>query len=406
MTFTFNMAETLAIAILVLLVGSAIKKKFPILERFFIPGPVVGGVVFSIILLVGHVTGSFSFAFDGVLKDFLMVAFYSTVGYLASFELLKKGGVGVVLFLLSAVILVVIQDSLGVFLAKIFGLHPYIGLAAGSIPLTGGHGTAGAFGPLLEEAGAGGAFSVAIASATYGLVAGCLIGGPIAKKLMEKHNLIAKKDQTPHQTKREIDNEVFEGDMDTYEEKVSETTIFQAVVFIGLAMGCGAWIPPFVKEHLGFAIPVYLGPMVVAALLRNVMDMAKKKLPLNEISMLGNIALSVFLSMALMSMKLWELAALALPLIAMLLIQTFIMGIFAYFITFNIMGRDYDAAVIACGHCGFGLGATPNAMANMEAFTKANGPSVKAFFVIPLVGSLFIDFFNAVIITFFMNMFR
>lgn len=405
MTFTFNMAETLAIAIVILLVGAAVKKRVPILERFFIPGPVIGGVIFSIILLIGHQTGAFSFAFDGVLKDFLMIAFYTTVGYLASFELLKKGGIGVVLFLLAAIILVVIQNSVGVALAKMFGLHPYIGLAAGSVPLTGGHGTSGAFGPLLEEGGAIGAMSVAMASATFGLVSGCLIGGPIAKKLIERFKLVAKKDEKPQQTKREIDNEVFEGDLDTYEEKVSEDSLFRAVVAIGLAMGCGACIPPFMKS-IGFTIPVYLGPMFVAAIFRNVMDMSKKKLPLNEISMLGNIALSLFLSMALMSMKLWELAALALPLIAILLIQTVIMAIYAYFVTFNIMGRDYDAAVIACGHCGFGMGATPNAMANMEAFTKANGPSVKAFFVIPLVGSLFIDFFNALIITFFMNMFK
>lgn len=405
MTFTFNMAETLAIAIVILLVGAAVKKRVPILERFFIPGPVIGGVIFSIILLIGHETGAFSFAFDGVLKDFLMIAFYTTVGYLASFELLKKGGIGVVLFLLAAIILVVIQNSVGVSLAKIFGLHPYIGLAAGSVPLTGGHGTSGAFGPLMEQGGAVGAMSVAMASATFGLVSGCLIGGPIAKKLIDRFGLVAKKDEKPHQTKREIDNEVFEGDLDVFEEKVSEESLFKAVVAIGLAMGCGAWIPPFAKS-LGVAIPVYLGPMLVAAIFRNIMDMSKKKLPLTEISMLGNIALSIFLAMALMSMKLWELAALALPLIAILLIQTVIMAIYAYFVTFNIMGRDYDAAVIACGHCGFGMGATPNAMANMEAFTKANGPSVKAFFVIPLVGSLFIDFFNAVIITFFMNMFK
>ena len=405
MTFTFNMAETLAIAIVILLVGAAVKKRVPVLERFFIPGPVIGGVIFSIILLVGHETGAFAFTFDGVLKDFLMVAFYTTVGYLASFELLKKGGIGVILFLLAAIILVIIQNSVGVSLAKIFGLHPYIGLAAGSVPLTGGHGTSGAFGPLMEQGGAVGAMSVAMASATFGLVSGCLIGGPIAKRLIDRFGLIAKKDEKPQQTKREIDNEVFEGDLDTYEEKVSEDSLFNAVVAIGLAMGCGAWIPPFAKS-LGVAIPVYLGPMLVAAIFRNVMDMSKKKLPLNEISMLGNIALSVFLAMALMSMKLWELAALALPLIVILLVQTVIMAIYAYFVTFNIMGRDYDAAVIACGHCGFGMGATPNAMANMEAFTKANGPSVKAFFVIPLVGSLFIDFFNAVIITFFMNMFK
>lgn len=402
MTFTFNMAETLAIAIIILLVGAAVKKRVPILERFFIPGPVIGGVIFSIILLIGHVTGTFSFEFDGVLKNFLMIAFYTTVGYLASFELLKKGGIGVILFLISAIILVVIQNSVGVSLAKIFGLHPYIGLAAGSVPLTGGHGTSGAFGPLMEQGGAVGAMSVAMASATFGLVSGCLIGGPIAKKLIEKYKLVAKKDATMDSEKIET----FEGDLQEDKETISEESLFAAVVAIGLAMGCGAWIPGFFAKNLGVTIPVYLGPMLVSAIFRNIMDMSKKKLPLTEISMLGNIALSLFLSMALMSMKLWELAALALPLVVILLVQTFIMGIFAYFVTFNVMGRDYDAAVIACGHCGFGMGATPNAMANMEAFTKANGPSVKAFFVIPLVGSLFIDFFNAVIITFFMNMFK
>lgn len=396
MTLNFNIYETLAIAIVILLVGDFLKKRISVLERFFIPEPVIGGVLFSIILLIGHNTELFNFTFDGTLKTFLMVSFYATVGFLASFELLKKGGVGVALFLVCAIILVAIQDIVGVSLAKMFGLHPFIGLAAGSVPLTGGHGTSGAFGPLLEQAGATGAMSVAMASATFGLVAGCLIGGPIAKKLIEKHTLHGPSEES-------ITNENNKNGV--VEHKITEKSITHAVVAIGLAVGCGVWIPAFSKAH-GLALPIYLGPMIIAAIIRNLMDASKKKLPLKEISLIGNIALALFLAMALMSMKLWQLADLALPLIVILLVQTFLMGIFAYFITFNIMGKDYDAAVIACGHCGFGMGATPNAMANMESFTKANGPSIKAFFVIPLVGSLFIDFFNAFIITTFMNIFK
>lgn len=396
MTFNFNIYETLAIAIVILLVGDFLKKRISVLERFFIPEPVIGGVLFSIILLIGHNTNLFNFTFDGTLKVFLMVSFYATIGFLASFELLKKGGVGVALFLVCAIILVTIQDVVGVSLAKMFGLHPYIGLAAGSVPLTGGHGTSGAFGPILEQAGATGAMSVAMASATFGLVAGCLIGGPIAKKLIEKHKLHGPTEESV------LNENVSNG---VVEHKITEQTLTHAVVAIGLAVGCGVWIPAFSKAH-GLALPIYLGPMIIAAVIRNVMDASKKKLPLKEISAIGNIALALFLAMALMSMKLWQLADLALPLIVILLVQTFIMGIFAYFITFNVMGKDYDAAVIACGHCGFGMGATPNAMANMESFTKANGPSIKAFFVIPLVGSLFIDFFNAFVITSFMNIFK
>lgn len=393
--YTFNMAETLAVAVILLLLGKEIKKRVPVLERFFIPAPVIGGTIFSILMLIGHSTGTFTFNFDGVLKDFLMVIFFTTIGFSASFELLKKGGVGVVLFLIAATILVIIQDLVGVFLAKFFGLHPFIGLAAGSVPLTGGHGTSGAFGPVLEEAGAAGAFSVAIASATFGLVAGCLIGGPVAKRLMQKYNLKAKT------TDEETGNSTIKLESDN---PISEGTLFDSVVVVALSMGIGACIPVFAKKY-GVVLPAYIGPMIIAAIIRNIADAQKKKLPMKEISIVGNISLSLFLAMALMSMKLWELAALALPLIVILLIQTVIMAAYAYFVTFRMMGSDYDAAVIATGHCGFGLGATPNAMANMETFTATNGFSAKAFFVLPLVGALFIDFTNATIITFFMNIF-
>ena len=386
----FNMAETLAISILVLLLGREIKKRVNFLERFFIPAPVVGGVIFSILLLIGHNTGAFSFSFDNVLKDFLMTIFFTTIGFTASGKLLKKGGVGVVVFLITATVLVVIQDIVGVSMAKMFGEHPLLGLAVGSVPLTGGHGTSGAFGPVLEEFGVTGGLSVSIAAATYGLIAGCLIGGPVAKRLRERYNL------KPSLEDREGTVEVLE---ENEENPVSEETLFSAVVVIALSMGIGYCIAPFLKKY-GIVIPAYIGPMFIAAIIRNVADMQKKNLPMNEIAITGNIALSLFLAMALMTLKLWELADLAIPIITILLVQTVIMALYAYFITFKFNGKDYDAAVMATGHCGFGLGATPNAMANMEVFTKENGPAPRAFFVLPVVGALFIDFTNATVITF------
>ena len=384
--YQLNMAETVGFAIILLLLGRWIKKRVNFFEKFFIPAPVIGGTLFSIILLIGHQTESFTFTFNNDIKNLLMIAFFTTVGFSASLKILKKGGVGVALFLLAAVILVIIQDIVGPVLAKALGIDPLLGLAAGSIPLTGGHGTSGAFGPYLEELGATGATVVAVASATYGLISGCLIGGPIARRLMIKNNL------KPTENKGGVEDSLL-----GVESEVTEERLFSAVVYIGIAMGIGATITLILGNH-GIKFPAYLMGMVVAAIIRNILDFNQKQLPFNEIGIVGNISLSLFLSMALMSMKLWQLIDLAVPLVIILLVQTVVMAFFAYFVTFTIMGRDYDAAVMSTGHCGFGLGATPNAMANMETFTKANGPSVKAFFIIPIVGSLFIDFINAAVI--------
>ena len=384
--YQLNMAETVGFAIILLLLGRWIKRRVNFFEKFFIPAPVIGGTLFSIILLIGHQTGTFTFSFNDDIKNLLMIAFFTTVGFSASLKILAKGGLGVILFLLAAVVLVILQDIVGPVLAKTLGINPLLGLAAGSIPLTGGHGTSGAFGPYLEDLGATGATVVAVASATYGLIAGCLIGGPIARRLMIKNNL------KPTESKEGVDNSLLGS-----ATEVTEESLFSAVVYIGIAMGIGALINNMLAKA-GIKFPVYLMGMVVAAIIRNILDFNQKQLPFSEIGIVGNISLSLFLSMALMSMKLWQLIDLAVPLIVILLAQTVLMAFFAYFITFNIMGRDYDAAVMSTGHCGFGLGATPNAMANMETFTTANGPSVKAFFIIPIVGSLFIDFINAIII--------
>ena len=397
--FTFDMYLTLGLAIILYLLGSGIKAKVNVLQKYYIPAPVIGGTLFSLVMLLGHQMKWFEFSFDGNLKNFFMVVFFTSVGFLASVSALKKGGIATLLFLAAAAVLCVVQDGIGVALAKVFGLNPGIGLAAGSIPLTGGHGTSGAFGPYLEERGVAGATVVAIASATYGLVSGCLIGGPIAKRLKDKYNLVCKELNGKDAQQKAEDEETL-----AQKATMTEKSFFKAACMIGISMGIGSIITPLIKKA-GLSLPAYLIPMLIAAIMRNIMDATPDKTPIGEIGIIGSVCLSFFLAIALMSMKLWDLADLAIPLIVILLVQTVVMGLFAYFVTFNIMGRDYDAAVIATGHCGFGMGATPNAIANMEAFTAVNGFSTKAFLAVPLVGSLFIDFVNAFIIQTFTSIF-
>lgn len=301
------------------------------------------------------------------------------------------------IFLVVSIILIIIQNVVGVTLCGVLGINKLLGLAAGSIALTGGHGTAAAFGPELVKAGAEAGVSVSVAAATFGLVAGCMIGGPIAKRLMHKHNLKS--------TSEGENTEILEGKLTKDEKNIDENLLFNALMYIIISMGIGSFIILGFKK-LGMVFPAYLGPMIVASFIRNFMDKKGKSLPLHCINIIGSISLQLFLGIALMTMQLWELANLAVPLISILLVQTVIMALYTYFVTFRIMGKDYDAAVIATGHCGFGMGASPNAIANMETFTKANGYSPKAFFVVPIVGAMFIDFVNAPIITFFIEVLK
>ena len=401
-TLQLDIAQTIGIAAVLLVVGEFIKKQVGVLSRYFIPGPIIGGLVFSLIALVGHQTGSFTFVFYDNMRALLLLVFFTTIGFSASFELLKKGGVGVALFLAAAVGLVVLQNLLGAGLAVALGVHPLIGVAAGSISLTGGHGTSAAFGPLLEQAGAAGALPAAIAAATYGLVAGCVIGGPLGTLLIRRNGLHAPGTAGARSQVVGTGSAAPLPDTAPAARAGSSDTVMYASILIAVCIGAGTVLVNWLKD-LGITLPSYLGPMLVAALVRNVIDWRDSALPLRQFEVVGNVSLAFFLAMALMSMKLWELAEVAGPLLVILLAQTVLMFAYGFFVTFRVMGRDYDAAVIAAGHCGFGMGATPNAMANMQAFTAVNGPSVKAFFVIPLVGSLFIDFFNAVIITGFLN---
>lgn len=393
MKLEFNMIQFAALSVIILYLGQYIKKKVKFLDKYCIPAPVIGGIIFAILTLILKSNQILEISFDTTLQDFFMIVFFTTVGYTASLKTLKSSGKDAILFLIIAIILVFCQDIVGVFLAKVFHLNPLIGLSTGSVPMTGGHGTAGSIAPYFEELGASGATTVAMAAATFGLVAGSALGGPLASRLIRKYDL---KIDSPSDSSALEENNV---------PQVTANSLLSAVCCILLAMGLGSILSMALKET-GLNFPPYIGAMLAAAILRNVIDGTQiLNLKLYEIDIFGNVSLSLFLSMALMGLKLWELAALAKPLIVMLVAQTVLMASFAYFITFNVMGRDYDAAVMAAGHCGFGMGATANAIANMEVVSNKHGFSYKAFFILPLIGSLFIDFINVSVVYFFTSLF-
>lgn len=399
-----NIPQTVGLAAVFLVVGELIKSRVAVLGKYFIPSPIIGGLLFSILILIGHQTGTFEITLSKEIREFFMVAFFTTIGFSASLELLKKGGLAVLIFLAVVVVLVVLQNIVGVGLAGAMGANPLLGLAAGSISMTGGHGTSGAFGPILEGLGVTGALPAAMAASTWGLVFGCLIGGPLGRRLMQRYNVNGRahtevsefetddtKDLSPTQAKQQSKQHLL-------------GTIMYTVVLLGIAMGIGVTITDYLATKK-IVLPGYLGAMLIAAIMRNVIDLRKTRCPVHEVGVIGEVSLAFFLSMALMDMKLWQLVDVAGPLLVILVAQTILMAVFAYYVTFRVMGRDYDAVTISVGHCGFGMGATPNAVANMQAFTSKNGPSPKAFFVIPLVGSLFVDFVNALVITGFIKLF-
>lgn len=401
MQITLNMYQAVAVAALVLLLGRFLVSKFSILTKYCIPEPVVGGVVYAVVHLLLRSAGILEISLDATLQNVFMTIFFCSVGFTACFRLLKKGGVQVFIFLALAIFMVILQNGLGASLAALFNLDPRLGLATGSIPMVGGHGTAGAFGPVLESAGVPGANTVAIAAATFGLVAGCVIGGPVAYRRIKQFDLrsnesaIGAEESTVTVDKNEVTGEI------------DSRRFLDATLYLAVAIGAGTIVSTYLQKLtiMGkpMTFPSYIGAMVVAAIIRNIMDCRKKDMPLEEISTIGGFCLSLFLGMAMVGLQLWQLADLALPLVVMLLAQTILMGFFAYFIVFNILGKNYDSAVMTTGFCGFGMGATANAMANMQAVVNEYGPAPTAYFVVPLVGSLFIDFCNSIIITLFMN---
>ncbi|MGO1470209.1 MAG: sodium/glutamate symporter [Tissierella sp.] len=408
MILQLDMVQTISLAVILLLLGELLVKKINFLSKYCIPAPVVGGLIFAILALILRQTGLMNFEMDTTLQTLTMTMFFTSVGFSASFRLLKKGGIKLFIFLGLAVTLVVLQNVVGVGLAKLFDLDPLLGLATGSTPMTGGHGTAGAIGKLIERAGIDGANSIAIAAATFGLIAGSMIGGPTGKRLIENNNLMKDKDAKHDNSNNDTADNISSDKTESLEKSPSlliPQRFSSATFQILIAMGIGTIVSALL-EKTGLTFPAYIGAMLVGALIRNISDFTNIfETPMTEINIVGGISLSLFLSMALMTLKLWDLAELAVPFIVMLLGQVLLMFLFANFVTFNLLGRDYDAAVLSAGHCGFGLGATANGIAVMDSVTGSYAPSPTAFFILPLIGSLFIDFINIGVITTFINIF-
>lgn len=394
MKIQLDMYQTLAAAVLVLLLGNYLKKKIYFLQKFCIPAPVIGGLIFAIMTCICYVTGIAEFSFDDTLREVCMVFFFTSVGFQANLKVLKSGGKSLIVFLGLVIALIILQNITAVGLAKLLNLNPLIGMCTGSIPMVGGHGTAGAFGPVLEDLNIKGATTICTAAATFGLIFGSLIGGPLGKRLIEKHSLL--------NTAANDDDSLLVEDEKKHER---HTNMYADAVFqLILAIGVGT-IFTMLLTKTGLTFPIYIGAMLAAALMRNICEYTEiATIHMGEINDLGGISLSLFLGMAMITLRLWELASLALPLVILLAAQVLLIIIFTYVIEFNIMGRDYDAAILVSGTCGFGTGATPNAMANMQAVCDQYVPSIKAYLLIPLVGSLFADFLNSLVITFFINL--
>ncbi len=404
MQITLSLYASVAVALMFFYIGGIVKKYVSFLNTFCIPTPVVGGILFSVLNLIFHQTGILELTMDSVFQELCMVAFFTTIGYTASMRTIAKAGRGVLILSAITAVLICVQNLIGGYLGAAVGLNKLMGLTLGSISMVGGHGNAGSFGPQIEEMGITGATTVAMAAATFGLVFGNLTGGPVANFLIRRHKL-----KTPGGigTSEKV---VLEGEgtdvklMVTEKTHISNTTLVIFQVFI--CMAAGALISGGVKSAFGITIPVFLCSMTTAVVVRNISDFTHLY-PVHEqeANIVGSISLNIFLAMALMSVKLWELVGLALPMMAVLLVQTAVTMIFVCVITFPLMGKNYEAAVMCAAQMGYGLGATPNAMANIAAVEEKYGQAPEARMVIPFVGGLFTSLMNAALITVFINLF-
>ena len=381
-----NMYHALALGAAMYALGLVLTKKIPVLSRFCIPAPLVGGLCFAVFNTILYATGTAVITFDDTLQTVFMVMFFTTVGFTVSIPLLFKSGKAVIMLL----ILSIVQNAVGSGVMALMGKNPLFGLACGSISMIGGPGTAAGIGPDLDAAGAIGGTTVAVAAATFGLIFGSLLGGPIARKLIVKNHL-----------RDEVVEQVTEEDADDAHFTTHSNNFVYGFLLMLFCVGVGSIVTVGLTKLFGFNFPIYIGSMLVAVAVRNVIDHFKiMEFPTAEISTMGNMFLAIFLSMALSGLKLWQLIDLALPMIVALAAEVLLMVVFSLLVVFPVMGRDYDAAMITAGFIGFGMGATSNAMANMQAVSRRYGPSPSAYFVIPMVGGLFNDFFNAAIIAF------
>ncbi len=409
--FRLDLIQTLALSGLLIFSGYGLRHIIKPFDRFNIPAPVIGGLLLALIMLIAQQNGLELFVFDTTLQDPLMIAFFTTIGFGASLSLLKTAGPRVVSFFIIATIFAVLQNLLGVILSYPLGVHPLFGVMTGSVTLTGGPATGLAFAPLFEEAGVPAAASLAIAAALIGITSGGLLGGPIGTYLIDKYKLKPVKQKTglttaaaqPGNSETQDQGQVVD---DPAAESKGYLRLLKSCVVILGAMWVGSWLSRCFL-NLGITLPAYIGAMLVAAVFRNIDDSRHMlKLSQRTLDDIGNVALSLFIAMALMTLKLWKLADLALPLLVILFFQIVLITVSCLWFIYHWTGRDYDAAVISSGFCGFMLGTTANAMANMGALAEKYGPAPRAFMVVPLVGAFFIDFTNALIITLFLNFWR
>lgn len=395
MTLALNQVTTIFLAVALLVLGTVIVRKAGFLQKFCIPAPVVGGLLFAIVATILKSTGLMEITLDTSLQSLFMLTFFTTVGLGASFKLIKLGGKLLVIYWIACGFLALAQNVIGVSMASLFNIHPLIGMMAGAVSMEGGHGAAGAFGQTLEDMGIQSALSVGIAAATFGLVAGGLVGGPTVKYLISKYDL------KPTETEEVVQN---------VEEKVQPITsnsFFTQVLLITFCMALGTYLGGLFSDATGFVLPGYVGAMFVAVIARNIVDKVNPNaIDMKSINLISDVTLGIFLSMALMSIKLWEVADLALPMLVIVFVQVIFIVLFGAFVLFRLLGKNYDAAVMVAGFTGHGLGATPNAMANMAAVTERFGPSRKAYLVVPIVGAFLIDVFAMPIIITTINLFK
>ncbi|MEG0341565.1 sodium/glutamate symporter [Acinetobacter sp. TY1] len=403
MEFTFNAFYTLIAAVIVLLLGRFLVNNIDFLRKYNIPEPVAGGLVAAVVSLLVHNLFGYSVTTSSELQTSFMLVFFASIGLSANFAKLKEGGVGLVIFLVCVASFIVVQNFVGISLATLMGLDPLIGLIAGSITLTGGHGTAGAWGTILEtEHGIQGALALGMASATFGLIIGGIIGGPLAKLLINRYQLSDPKTYQDNNAQNQHESsELGEYVPFEYPHQVRLITADNAITTLGLFAACLAFADFMTGYSKGqwYELPTFVWALGGGVILRNILEsVLRVKMFDRAIDVFGNAALSLYLAMALLSLKLWQLADLAGPLVVILTAQTLTMALYAAFVTFRVMGKNYDAAVLAAGHCGFGMGATPTAVANMQAITNMYGPSHKAFLIVPLCGAFFVDLINATVI--------
>lgn len=408
-----DQVQTVALAGIVLFVGYGIRRVIPVLARYNIPAPVVGGLLVAVAITAARARGAALAEFNTGLQSPLMIAFFTTIGFGASFALLRIGGPAVVLFFLASSVMAVLQNVIGAAAAMALGQPPLLGVLAGSVTLTGGPATGLAFAPLFEQAGVQGAATLAVAAAMVGIVAGGIVGGPLGTWLIGKRRRVAasrapdnKDGSEPARVAAHVVEDRLPEPLQRApeDEDVEAYGLLKSVVLILAAMWAGSWLTGWFAS-IGVTLPAYIGAMLVAAALRNLDDGIKViGISQRTVDDLGSTALSLFLVMALMTLKLWDLVGLALPLTIMLALQVAAIALVAAGPVFWLMGRDYEAAVVSSGFTGFMLGTTANAMANMKALVERYGPAPKAFLVVPMVGAFFIDFVNALVITACLNL--